>query len=190
MTLRGVFDEIYRTNAWNGTETRSGPGSNLEATAGLRRALLELVDELQIRSVVDAACGEGNWQPDLPDYVGLDVALEAVLGARARHPDREYHLWDVRKSCPEADLVICRDAMQHLSLADGRAMLESMRHSGSRYLFASTFLGGLNEDIVTGGAYSPDLEQPPFSMPPAIRYVADPSDKRDSRKFMGLWTLP
>lgn len=190
MSLRAVFDDIYRTNAWNGTETRSGPGSDIAATASLRRALVELVDELGITSVVDAACGEGNWQPDLPDYVGLDVALEAVLGARERHPDREFWVWDLRKSCPRADLVICRDAMQHLSLADGRAMLESIRHSGSRYLFASTFRGGMNVDIVSGGAYAPDLEAPPFSMSPAMRYVPDGSSHGDPRKFMGLWTLP
>ena len=193
--LAGVFDAIYRRNAWNGVETRSGPGSSPHTTARVRQALLELTAELGVASVVDGACGEGLWQPELPGYVGLDVSAEAIAAARRHHPEREYRVADLREGCPRADLVIVRDAIQHLSLADGRAVLAAIRASGSSWLLASTYVSGRNERIRTGGFYSPDLEQEPFGLPPALRLYHDGYDYgtgttlRDPSKMLGLWRI-
>lgn len=190
-----VFSRIYQRNEWNGVETRSGPGSGDAATRSLGVLLDFLVGYIGVRSVVDAACGEGYWQPPLPGYVGLDIAPEAIERARLLHPDREYRVHDVRKGCPKADLVICRDAIQHLSLADGRAVVNAIRHSGSRWFLGSTYIGGENVAIRTGDFYCPDLEQRPFGLPPAFLYARDGYDYndgsrvRDPRKMLGLWQL-
>lgn len=192
-----TFSRIYQRNAWNGTETRSGPGSGSAATARLRRHLLELVAELGVTSVTDAACGEGFWQPDLPGYVGLDVAPEALAVAQERHPEREYQLRDlVRQGLPgAADLVLCRDAMQHMSLRDGQAILAAIRASESTWLLASTYVGMANKQVPTGGFYCPNLEAPPFDLPPAERLYHDGYDYsegtslRDPVKMLGLWRL-
>lgn len=190
-----TFSRIYRRNAWNGVETRSGPGSGSAATAQVRALVLALVDELGVSSVVDAACGEGFWQPALPGYIGLDVAPEAIEAARARHPERDYRVHDVRRSCPTADLVLCRDAMQHLRLSDAMLVLKAIRASGSRWLLASTYIGGQNVRVPNGGFYMPNIEMPPFSMPPADRLYHDGFDYatgttlRDPAKMLGLWRL-
>jgi hypothetical protein len=190
-----TFSRIYRSNSWNGVETRSGPGSGSAATGPIVRLLLELVAELAIESVVDAACGEGFWQPDLPGYLGLDVAPEAIVKARVIHPDREYKVADVSVSCPSADLILCRDAMQHLPLRDAVAVLDAIRVSGSRWLLASTYVAGHNVRIHAGGFYEPDLEAPPFDLAPALRLYhdgydyTDGSTLRDPAKMLGLWTL-
>jgi hypothetical protein len=190
-----VFSRIYQANEWNGVETRSGPGSGDAATRNLGVLLDFLVGYIGVRSVVDAACGEGYWQPDLPGYLGLDIAPEAIERARLLHPDREYRVHDVRTGCPTADLVICRDAIQHLSLSHGRKVLDAIRHSGSRWVLASTYIGGENVQIRTGEFYCPDLEAAPFSLPPAFLYArdgfdyADGSAVRDPRKMLGLWRL-
>ena len=52
-----VFRTIYRHNRWNGTETRSGPGSTYASTSRLRRILPELVSGVGAFRVLDAACG-------------------------------------------------------------------------------------------------------------------------------------
>ena len=80
-----VFEDIYRINAWNGVESKSGPGSGPVATAHVAAAIVELVDELGARSVLDAACGDGYWMPDLPGYTGIDIAPEAIRIAQRRH---------------------------------------------------------------------------------------------------------
>jgi hypothetical protein len=193
--LERPFESIYRGNLWNGIETRSGPGSGTAATSAISAAILQLVGDLEIETVVDAACGEGLWQPDLPGYLGLDVAPSAIQAARRNHPDRDYEVADVRLGCPTADLVICRDAIQHLSLEDGLALLGAIRRSGSTWLLASTYVGGSNVDVAAGEWYSPDLTAHPFSLPAPMKLIpdgydyADPAVTRDPAKHLGLWWL-
>lgn len=195
MTSGRVFSRIYQRNEWNGTETRSGPGSGSSATALLTTALLELVRWLGVTSVLDAACGEGYWQPDLPGYLGLDIAPEAIDVARATHPEREYRVADVTMGCPRADLVLCRDAIQHLHLREGAAVLEAIRRSGSTWLLASTYVGSRNAAVATGGYFEPNLEAAPYGLPPAQLLLHDgydyaqPGVLRDPRKMLGLWRL-
>lgn len=194
--MNDIFQTIYRENRWNGIESRSGPGSGPVATRHVADAILGLVDELGVRSVLDAACGDGYWMPDLPGYTGVDVAPEAVRIARRRHPDRRYLVGSVAQiRLPRVDLVIFRDAMQHLSLRDGMAALAGIVEAGPRWLLASTYVGGENVDIVTGDAYSPDLSAPPFDLGQPMRLIFDgytyhdPDAVRDERKHLGLWTL-
>lgn len=190
-----VFSDIYRENRWHGRESRSGPGSGLEPTRHVAAAILGLTRELGVRSVLDVGCGDGLWMPDLPGYVGIDVAAEAVHRARQRHPDRDYRMAAVEDIHEPFDLVICRDAIQHLSLMHGQELLGAIRDTGSRWLLASTFVGGDNRDIRTGDAYSPDLTAPPFRLAQPARLIFDGygyddgSAIRDPRKHLGLWAL-
>lgn len=194
--VAGAFADIYRTNAWAGAESLSGPGSGDAATASMRAAVSALVVELGVRSVLDAACGDGYWMPELPGYLGVDIAAQAIARAQARHPARLYAVGDVRVlALPRFDLVIVRDAIQHLSLADGLAVLAAVRATGSGWLLASTYDGGKNVDIAAGDCYAPDLEAPPFALGPPARTIFDgyhyhPTDEvRDPRKHLGLWRL-
>lgn len=196
MSGPGVFSRIYRENLWAGEESRSGPGSGYGATGPVAAELVALAAELGVRSTLDVACGDGLWMPELPGYLGIDVAAEAITLARRHHPERHYRVGDVRLGgWPRADLVILRDALQHLPLEDGLAVLWAIARMGSTWLLASTFRGGANEDVPAGGAYSPDLEAPPFNLWPPERLIFDGYDyageglPRDPRKHLGLWRL-
>jgi hypothetical protein len=98
-------------------------------------------------------------------------------------------------SCPSADLILLRDMQQHLPLRDAVAVLDAIRRSGSRWLLASTYVGGRNVRVAAGGFYEPDLEAPPFDMPPAARLYHDgysydgDESLRDARKMLALWRL-
>lgn len=190
-----IFSDIYRQNRWQGGESLSGPGSGSAPTRYVAEAIERLVIDLNVASVLDVACGDGFWMPDLPGYVGIDVAPEAVALARQRHPELEYRVGDVSAIRQPFDLVIVRDAIQHLSFRDGLRLIAGIRRTGSRWLLASTFVGGENVDIVTGDAYSPDLEEPPFSLGQPTELLIDgfgyehDREVRDPRKFLGLWRL-
>lgn len=186
-----IFADIYRTNSWNGVESMSGPGSGPTATLRIARAIVALVDQLGIRSVLDVGCGDGYWMPDLPGYVGIDVVPQALDLARARHPDRVYRT----EPLGTFDLVFTRDVMQHLSLEDGLAMLAAIRATGSTWLLASTYFDCENRDIPTGHYFEPNLEAEPFSLGPPVSMIfdgygySDPDEVRDPRKYLGLWSL-
>ncbi len=192
-----VFSEIYRQNAWNGDESLSGPGSGDAATHRIRREIRLLVEELEIQSVLDAACGDGYWMPDLPGYIGIDVAPQAIRRARANHPERAYMSGDIAsmRTLPTCQLVVTRDAMQHLSLADGQRFLDRLVTSGAGWLLASTYRGVDNIDVATGEFYSPNLEAEPFNLGAPERLIFDGYDYqtgteiRDPFKFLGLWRL-
>lgn len=159
------FRRIYQRNAWNGTETPAGPGSTQGATRHLQEVLPMILQELCARSVLDAGCSEASWMPELPGYVGMDIVPEAVARAQELHPDRHFVVGDfVSDPLPMVDAVICRDALQHLSLADGLTALRNFRTAGARYLLANSHRGGHNRDVPSGEWYEIDLEAPPFSL--------------------------
>jgi SAM-dependent methyltransferase len=191
-----IFSAIYRDNLWNGTESLSGPGSGSASTANVARDLVELVRELDVSSVLDVGCGDSFWMPDLPGYIGVDVTPEAVERARHNHPERRYEVVDATVGLPPADLVLCRDVIQHQSLRDALALVNAIRLSGARWLVASTYEGGVVEDIETGAAaWAPDLARSPFDLGEPERMIfdgyewSDPQLVRDARKWLAVWRL-
>src|SRR5690242_10077143 len=82
LDLEGTFERIYTTNLWGSPESVSGLGSALEETRALRAALLDLLNELHVRTLIDAPCGEFGWlgQGELfvESYVGLDIVEPLV----------------------------------------------------------------------------------------------------------------
>lgn len=196
--MTDVWSKIYRRNIWNGVESKSGPGSGDAATRHVRLGIEALVKRLDIRSVLDVGCGDGYWMPDLPDYVGIDKAPEAVAAAQRRHPDRTYILGDVT-DYDHADLIIIRDVIQHLSVPAGLALV---RHALARceWLLASSYAGGVNSGIspaerLKGRAYDNDLTAEPFLLGPPHDSIFDGysyhgDSIRDGRKILGLWYSP
>lgn len=188
------FNTIYETNEWNGKDgTRSGPGSSLEATEILRRTLPDLLSELGIGTVLDAGCGDALWQPELPGYIGIDISSVAVGRARRRHPERDFRTLDMcTDELPRCDAIICRDALQHLSLVDGLTALQNFRRSGAKWLLANTHRGGKNVDVPSGGWFEIDLEAGPFWLGEPVREIPDGAWKGQNRypnKVFGIWEL-
>jgi hypothetical protein len=54
---------VYETLAWSDQGNGSGPGSTLAFTEALRAGLVGWVQELGIRSLLDASCGGMAWMP-------------------------------------------------------------------------------------------------------------------------------
>lgn len=190
---RSRFEAIYSTNGWNGPETPSGPGSTLGATAMLRTELPKLIADLGATAVLDAGCGTGLWIPDLPGYVGIDLVAEALSVAAAQHPDRTYVLGDIcADRLPDCDLVICRDTLQHLSFADGRAAMANFRAAGAQWLIATTHMGETNRNIESGGWFPVNMEAAPFNLSDRRLLFADgqwDAGTWRADKRLGCWAL-
>ena len=70
----GIFEEHYRTNAWQGDESVSGTGSSLAATEVVRTVLPQIVSGFGITTLLDVPCGDFNWMQH------LDYRFRAILG--------------------------------------------------------------------------------------------------------------
>jgi poly(glycerol-phosphate) alpha-glucosyltransferase len=191
-----VFEKYYESNYWGDAESVSGPGSNSVQTAELVDRLPGLFQRYGIRSLVDAPCGDLNWVrkllPFVDSYIGADIvpALVERLTADFGSVDRSFVLADIVKDrLPQGDLILCRDALVHLPLADAVQALRTMAASGSTYLLATTFPGRFNKDITVGKWRPLDLTAAPFHLPPPLELIDEKLPGRYSDKHLALWRL-
>jgi hypothetical protein len=194
-----VFREAFRANLWGG-ESRSGPGSSGDQTAGVAAALPGLCARLGVDRLLDVPCGDFSWMADVDlagaSYIGGDIVPEIIERNRREHagPDREFLQVDItRDRLPAADLLLCRDCLVHLSFADIRAALANVAESEIRWLLTTTFPAEPeNEDIVTGDWRPIDLTKPPFALPPPLELLNEGCTEQDGAfadKSLGLWTV-
>lgn len=145
--LRDTFDRVYRTNRWSARGNGSGPGSDLGPTAPLVRGLRAFIRERHITSICDVSCGGMAWwphvlTPDMPDirFFGFDVSAQIIARNVARFAHRTRWCFapaDARNAeFPEADLVVCRQTLNHLHGADATAVLGNIRR-GVRFIAAT-----------------------------------------------------
>lgn len=194
-----AFETIYSTKYW-GEQNLSGAGSSIEATTLARDAILKIVNDYQIKSIVDVACGDFVWMPLALEqlgkdvrYIGCDIVASLVESHAQKYPQYEFHPLDfVDGKIPKGDLIICREALQHLPVPDIKAALKNFSQSGAKYLLTTIHLKrhGLRnyQNIRPGRCRDRNLIEPPFSLPnPLVLYPEFPGQKD---KWLGLWALP
>jgi SAM-dependent methyltransferase len=180
---RGVFRQIYASDHWKGG---SGEGSEVAVTEAYRRVLAAVLRGRDVETVVDAGCGD--WQfSRLVDwsatrYRGFDIVPEVVEANRSAFgsEDVRFDVADIRtEELPDADLLICKDVLQHWDQLSICAFLA--RHLG-RYRYAlvtndvaSVHVGpeALNRDIPIGHWRTLDLEREPFALRAQWRFDYD-----------------
>lgn len=195
MPIRRRFERINARNQWGSSESLSGHGSTLANTANIRAELPALFRELGVRKVVDVACGDFNWMPEVVettgvDYAGYDIVPAQVARNSERHgrPGVRFAPFDITSGVPEesGDLVLFRDCMLHLSFADGLAALSNVGKMDARWVLTSTDTGiERNTDIVTGRFRPIDLLKPPYDLPTPERSI----DENEGRKTLALWPI-
>lgn len=128
--LEKIFTTIYDKNYWEmgQSETKSGLGSTLGCTASISKSLLELIEKLEIKNMLDVSCGEWNWmrliKPRFPEgfkYTGLDIVASVVDRVKSLYGDDRTQfihsdMLSYMKSLPDksVDLILCRHTFEHL----------------------------------------------------------------------------
>lgn len=79
-----TFTSIYRNNGWGSLESRSGAGSTLASTANIRRELPGLVERLNIRTLLDAPCGDFNWMKEVALPAGCTISAPISFPTSSR----------------------------------------------------------------------------------------------------------
>ena len=198
--MEKIFTRYYASNFWQDTQSASGPGSNLEQTAAIRKRLPSLFESYGIRSVLDIPCGDFSWMKDvplgIPQYIGADIVDDLINTNNVLYADpcRSFTKLDaVKDDLPRVDLIFCRDCFVHFSVNDVMAALRNFQRSGSSYLLTTTFVGRKhNISIETGGWRPINLEAPPFNLPPPIEIVNEHCTQHSGKyrdKSLALWEL-
>jgi hypothetical protein len=208
LDLPARFARMYETNLWSNAESRSGDGSSLASTTGVREGLPPLLSELGVRRLLDVPCGDFHWMAHVDlagagvvGYVGGDVVDAIVAANNARYGDqvRRFVRVDLTSgplpavAGQPADAVLCRDCLVHLSFANIARAMRVVRDSGARYLIATTFLEQpANIDIVDGNWRPLNLERAPFNLSSPVAVLVEGCEEEGGAfadKALGVWRV-
>lgn len=191
-----LFSQVYETAGWASAESGSGTGSELRATVDIRQNLPEVLTRLEARSLLDAPCGDLNWmsQIELPvdEYYGVDIVPSVIAANERQHGagNRTFAVADLtRDELPQADAILCRDCLVHVSFQDAALILDNFRSTGANWLLTNTYSEvESNRNQFTGRNWRRlNLTRPPFDFPEPVESFPDGGDVDPSR--IGVWPL-
>jgi hypothetical protein len=187
---------VKRTGPAHGFRARvsylsSGLGSEASATRTIVETLPALLVDLGCETLLDIGCGDWNWMREvrLPcDHVGIDIVPDVIqANRRYERVGVEFEVGDAIKGpLPEADVVLCREVLFHLSFRDGLAALANIRATARWLLATSDAAIWFNSDIETGDYRRINLERAPYRLPRPRAVISDDGVCRG--RVLALWT--
>jgi hypothetical protein len=168
----GRFQAIFRGNLWQNTESTSGFGSTLSATKSARNGLEGLISRFNVETLLDVPCGDFNWMQHLRyegNYIGCDIVADLVQRNQAKFGTmrrRFEHLDLCNDKLPEADLVLCRECLNHLSLDECLRAVHNLSQAAKEVIVITHYPGTLeNVDQSASFRYRPlNYMLPPFNL--------------------------
>ena len=192
------FTYVYHDSKKRGLESVSGVGSTLEQTQNIVRELPDIFEKYNITSIFDAPCGDLNWMRQILKkyngrYIGMDIVYPVITELKAKYSSEriEFVHGDVLTDAwPEADVLICRDFLFHLSNSDALGFLEKYKKSKIRYFITTSHKVSdvyRNVDIRTGEFRKLDLFVPPFCFPRDYLEVVVDFAPPEPERFLIMW---
>lgn len=191
--MKEIFENLIRGGSeWRGENTVCGGGSTLLYTQHLRHHLSGFLEKHQIKSMLDAPCGDYNWmaQTKLPDglrYIGGDIIEALIKTNQEKYPGIEFRTIDITVDpLPDVDLLFCRDCLIHFSHADIRLVLDNINRSNIKYILMTNYNNNFNKDIKTGKFRELNFTQAPYEFDDPIDSIKDWIDGFPPRSLC-LW---
>lgn len=193
------FTEIYLRRYWGSGESVSGGGSEQIATRVVRQVLPRIIEEKGVRSLLDVPCGDFHWMQSVDlqsiDYIGGDIVQPLIEKNATKHGRagvRFMHFDVINDDLPTSDLVLCRDCLVHLPLADATKALRNIARSGSKWLLTTTFPSRAENKEIAAGKWRPlNLQITPFCLPKPDQVIKEECTDADGAyadKSLGLWS--
>ncbi len=201
LNTKEVFSKIYEDSYWRSGDSISGSGSDHLHTNTIKRELEKVISRYEIKSFLDAPCGDFNWMQEVNlqkmKYVGVDIVDHLIQENIAKYSgikNLEFQVKNIiEDQLPQADLILCRDCLVHLSFADIKLTLENYKKSQSTYLLTTTFIKRTeNKDINTGDWRPLNLQASPFNLPEPLLIIDENCTEGDGKycdKMLALWKL-
>jgi len=169
-----TFNGIYSRGDWakdpEGKGT-SGTGSTLDVTQEYRAYIEQFIKKHNVKSVVDAGCGDWefssatNWNH--ARYLGVDISTNVIDLVKKKYQKEgvSFMVGDVTESLPSADLLLCKDVLQHLpNQLIIKFIKNNLKKGKYKWAIITNDLGGSNADIKPGEYRQIDLSAPPFGV--------------------------
>jgi len=196
-SLTERFSAVYENRVWlkgRSTGSLSGFGSELENTETVRQHLVELLESLKTRSLLDIGCGDFTWMKEVAfpyRYIGVDAVHNLIETNKTLYSSglRSFKAMDAtRDPLPRVDTVLCREVLFHLAFSDIWRMIENIRRSGSSFLIATNENDiKYNADILSGDFRMLNLHRAPLFFPKPTLSIPDNSVSPD--RTLSAWKV-
>ena len=190
------FELIYKTNFWSSKESKSGLGSEKANTINIRKGIIEVINNNKIRSILDAPCGDFNWIKEILNddlqYIGVDIVKDLINENLKKYKTKNIDFSELditTDNLPNADLMICRDCLIHLSFEKIRLFLKNFKKSNIRFILLTSYKFKdsqkkiINLDIPDGEFREIDMSEPPFFLPKPIIEILDKDEQTKESGF-------
>lgn len=199
--MRDNLRSVFETKSWagkSGAHPRSGPGSDMASTERLRAALPGLFDRYQVKTLIDAPCGDWFWMQavDLSGiiYIGGDISANLIAENQARFaaPNISFRHLDITSDpLPAGDLFLCRDCLFHLKFWLRWKFFENFAASENRLLLLTMHHVTENQPVLANGGFqrfNPTLA--PFHLPSPLELIRETPDgtSEAEARSLGLWS--
>lgn len=170
-----IFDKIYKTAYWgqgsiNGGS--SGHGSSPEMNKEYINYLNNFIKKNNIRSIVDIGCGDWQIMNHINllniDYSGFDVAEEVINRNNNLYKTSTTNFYKTELgeyyNYPKADLLICKDVLQHLDYQNINNILTQLDKYEHVIIINDFSENTVNQNIPNGGWRELDITKEPFNI--------------------------
>ena len=198
--VENAFEHIYKDNMWGSDQSSSGGGSEITATATIRKALPLIWKKYNIKTFLDVPCGDFNWMKEVDktniEYIGGDIVGEILERNNELYGTSQvkFEKIDITKNIlPKVDMIFCKDCLQHLSYENVHKALQNFKRSEAKYLMVTSYpLTLKNHDILDGDYRALNLFRNPFNL--RRNYVCKVREESkeggvEIDKTMYLWKL-
>lgn len=207
MSDKEIFTRYYENNTWGGKESVSGPGSDTNSTVQLAKELTVLLKALNVKTFLDAPCGDFNWMKNVDltniKYSGADIVDDLIVKNNEKYASEniEFSVMDIVKDTfKEYDLIMIRDALVHLTNAQVISVLNNVKQSNTKYLLTTHHAwrddsvfpekNRNNVDIKTGQWRRINLQEVPFFFPTPIKVIVEGNtNSKDLDKCLALYLV-
>jgi hypothetical protein len=173
-----AFSRIYADGVWGRNaqgEGISGGGSNVEAAREYMNFLQKFLKEHHIRSVVELGCGDWEFSQHV-DWSGITYRGYDVVRSVIERNHKKFSTSTItfiqgdatQIDLPSADLLICKDVMQHITNED--VLIMCAQFPKFKYCLITndalpdTVLNPNDKLNTRGGHRTLDLSRPPFNI--------------------------
>jgi hypothetical protein len=186
-TVKDAFSDVYKTSYWTTEGGGSGEGSSIENAIAANYIVKMVMYQFGLTSLLDAPCGavHASWTSKLLKeltksisclrYVGVDV-VDSVIEKNKKAFANQDHLsfYSIDLSSEKAqlpmkyDLILSRDALQHLPYVNIQNVFKTYCRSEAKYLLTTSYIlseaGNKNLEFA-GECFDINLLIYPFSFP-------------------------
>jgi len=190
------FELIYKKNFWSSNESVSGLGSEKKNTVNISSEIINIINKYNIKKILDVPCGDFNWIKDILNdkinYLGGDIVNDLINQNIQKYKKKNINFTKLditNDALPNADLLICRDCLIHLSFDSINMFFENFKKSNINLLLLTSYKLKdqtkkiVNSDIPDGEFREIDLSEEPFNLPEPVHKILDKDDQTKSSGY-------